>query len=172
MKHELQNIISGKSQVVFGTIIQAATHYLRESKSSSEMAQRSIGFKKQEEGFLEQFANQNSLWYPKIDVKQFVSNGAEQLVYLKDNRKVLKLNDSIYYTSWEHYFNNLLLNNYFFSDTAYNLLGFYKAHSTFYAVVEQTFVLATEKTNLEHVKLFLENAGFINKKIMITNTLN
>jgi hypothetical protein len=164
MKHELQNIISGKSQVEFGTIIQAATHYLRESKSSGEMAQGSIDFKKQEEGFLEQFANHHSLWYSQIDVKQFVSNGAEQLVYLKDNRKVLKLNDSIYYASWEDYFNNLLLNNYFFPDTAYNLLGFYRTQTTFYAVVEQTFVLATEKTNLEHVKLFLENAGFINKK--------
>ncbi|MEM0543534.1 hypothetical protein WFZ85_12995 [Flavobacterium sp. j3] len=164
MKHELQNIISGKSQVEFGATIQAVTHYLRESKSSSEMAQGSIDFKKQEEGFLVQFANQNSLWYPKIDVKQFVSNGAEQLVYLKDSRKVLKLNDSIYYSSWEDYFNNLLINNCFFPDTAYRLLGFYKTHTTFYAVVEQNFVLATEKTNLEHVKLFLENAGFINKK--------
>lgn len=164
MKHELQNILSGKSQVEFGATIQAATRYLSQSKSSSEMAQGSIDFKKQEEGFLEQFANQHSLWYPQIDVKQFVSNGAEQLVYLKDNRKVLKLNDSIYYASWEDYFNNLLLNNYFFPDTAYQLLGFYKTHTTFYAVVEQTFVLATEKTNLEHVKQFLEHAGFINKK--------
>lgn len=164
MKHELQNILSGKSQVEFGATIQAAARYLSQSKSSSEMAQGSIDFKKQEESFLEQFANQHSLWYPQIDVKQFVSNGAEQLVYLKDNRKVLKLNDSIYYASWEDYFNNLLLNNYFFPDTAYQLLGFYKTHTTFYAVVEQTFVLATEKTNLEHVKQFLEHAGFINKK--------
>lgn len=164
MKHELQNIISGKSQVEFGTIIQAAAHYLRTCKSSSEMAQGSIEFKKQEERFLEQFANQNALWHPQIDVKQFVSNGAEQLVYLKDNRKVLKLNDSIYYASWEDYFNNLLLNNFFFPDTAYNLLGFYKTHTTFYAAVEQTFVLATEKTNLENVKLFLEHTGFVNKK--------
>lgn len=164
MKHELQNILSGKSQVEFGAAIQAAAHYLRKSKSASEMAQGSINFKKQEASYLEEFANENSLWHPKIDVKQFVSNGAEQLVYLKNNRKVLKLNDAIYYASWEDYFNNLLLNNYFFPDTAYHLLGFYKTHTTFYAVVEQTFVLATEKTNLEHVKLFLEHAGFVNKK--------
>jgi hypothetical protein len=164
MKHELQNILSGKSQVEFGATIQAAAHYLRKSKSASEMAQGSIYFKKQEASYLEEFANENLLWHPKIDVKQFVSNGAEQLVYLKNNRKVLKLNDAIYYASWEDYFNNLLLNNYFFPDTSYHLLGFYKTHTTFYAVVEQTFVLATEKTNLEHVKLFLEHAGFENKK--------
>jgi len=131
MKHELQNILSGKSQVEFGATIQAAAHYLRKSKSASEMAQGSIHFKKQEASYLEEFANENLLWHPKIDVQQFVSNGAEQLVYLKNNRKVLKLNDAIYYASWEDYFNNLLLNNYFFPDTAYHLLGFYKTHTTF-----------------------------------------
>lgn len=55
MKHELQNIISGKSQVRHGDAIQAIARYFRASKSSSEMAQGSIDFKKQEEGFLEQF---------------------------------------------------------------------------------------------------------------------
>ena len=33
-----------------------------------------------------------------------------------------------------------------------------------YAVVEQNFVIATEKTDLENVKLFLKNSGFFNKK--------
>jgi hypothetical protein len=55
LKHELQNILSGKSQVEFGASIQAAARYFRRSKSTSEMAQGSIDFKKQEEGFLEQF---------------------------------------------------------------------------------------------------------------------
>lgn len=57
-----------------------------------------------------------------------------------------------------------MLNNFFFPDTAYNLLGFYKNEKALYAVVEQNFVIAKEKTNLINVKLFLENSGFINKK--------
>jgi hypothetical protein len=55
MKHELQNIISGKSQVRHGDAIQAIARYLRGSKSTSEMAQASINLKNQEEGFLVQF---------------------------------------------------------------------------------------------------------------------
>ena len=46
MKHELQNIISGKSQVRHGDAIQAIARYLRGGKSASEMAQGSIDFKK------------------------------------------------------------------------------------------------------------------------------
>ena len=83
---------------------------------------------------------------------------------MKDDKSVLKLNDSIYYTSWIDYLNNLLLNNYFFSDTAYQLLGFYKSDTILYAVVEQPFVKATEKTNLDLVKQFMLSNGFENTR--------
>ena len=49
-----------------------------------------------------------------------MSEGAEQKVYLKDTEHVIKLNDAIYYNSWKDYLYNLLLHNYFFSDTAYD----------------------------------------------------
>ena len=74
----------------------------------------------------------------------------------------MKLNDSIYYAFWEDYFDNLLLNNYFFPETAYNLLGFYKpTDNILYALVEQNYIKATEPTNLQEVKDFLQNNGFI-----------
>ncbi len=77
---------------------------------------------------------------------------------------VLKLNDAIYYASWIDYLHNLLLNNLFFPDTAYQLLGFYKDLDIIYAVVEQPFVKATEQTDLNKVKEFMENNGFSNTK--------
>ncbi len=163
MKHELQNIISGKSQVKHGTTIQAAANYIRNGKKTRDLAKGSNDFKKQEESYLIDFANQNALWR-EINIQDFISNGAEQLVYLKDQKHVIKLNDAIYYTSWEDYFINLLLNNYFFPDTAYQLIGFYKNEKGFYAVVEQIFVLANNKVDLINVKEFLENSGFKNKK--------
>lgn len=73
MKHELQNILSGKSQVEFGATIQAVSSYLRKGKSSSEMAQGSIDFKKQEESYLEQFAYQNYF----IDSKKLIEEHIE-----------------------------------------------------------------------------------------------
>jgi hypothetical protein len=164
MKHELQNIISGKSKVKHGATIQASASYLKDGKRAGTLVEKGIHIKKQEEILIEQFATQKSLLITDLNIENFVSSGAEQMVYLKDNRKVLKINDKIYYASWEDYFNNLLLNNYFFPDTAYKLLGFYKNEKALHAVVEQNFVLATEKTELNNVKLFLENSGFINKK--------
>jgi len=70
------------------------------------------------------------------------------------------LNDAIYYLSWVDYFVNLLLNNYFFPDTAYKLLGFIEDSSILYAVVEQHFINATEKTDLKHVEQFMTSNGF------------
>jgi hypothetical protein len=61
---------------------------------------------------------------------------------------------------WTDYFINLLLNNYFFPDTAYKLLGFFENNSTVYAVVEQQFIKATEKTDLKHVEQFMNSNGF------------
>ncbi|OAZ02981.1 hypothetical protein [Flavobacterium succinicans] len=70
----------------------------------------------------------------------------------------------IYYLSWEDYFNNLLLNNYFFPDTAYQLVGFYESESVLYAVVEQAFIKSDQDTNLENVKNFLAENGFKNTR--------
>lgn len=75
------------------------------------------------------------------------------------------MNDAIYYATWYNYFINLLLNNYFFADTAYKLVGFYKkSHQIIYAVVSQHFVTATEKKNNENVIEFMKANGFINTK--------
>lgn len=57
-----------------------------------------------------------------------------------------------------------MLNNYFFPDTAYQLLGFYKDKEIIYAVVEQPFVKATEKTDLKQVKKIMLANGFLNTK--------
>ena len=118
------------------------------------MAKDQQQHKEEETKSLIQFAEDNKLWVD-INIDLYVSQGAEQKVYLKDGLTVLKLNDAIYYASWVDYFHNLLLNNLFFPDTAYQLLGFYKESSILYAVVEQPFVKANEKTDLNIVKAFL-----------------
>lgn len=47
---------------------------------------------------------------------------------------------------------------------AYELLGFYHSDDNLCAVVKQPFVKSTEITNLNNVKEFLAENGFINKK--------
>ncbi len=164
LKNELHNIISGKSEVRFGATIQAISHFLNQrSQTSSELKDTKL-FKTEEATELEFFLSQNNLWVDNIDFTQYVSEGAEQKVYLKDSEHVLKLNDSIYYNSWKDYLNNLLLHNYFFEDTAYKLLGFTKNEGILYAVVEQAFVSITSNTNLKDVKSFLTSNGFENNR--------
>jgi hypothetical protein len=164
MKDDIQNILSGKSQVKHHHLIQSTCSYLKRSQGTSSMAKDQQQHKEEETKSLIQFAEDNKLWVENINIDLYVSEGAEQKVFLKDGTSVLKLNDSIYYASWVDYFHNLLLNNLFFPDTAYKLLGFYKNLDVLYAVVEQPFVKANEKTDLNFVKSFLENNGFLNKK--------
>ena len=139
MKYELQDIICGTGKVSYGNTIKAAASYLRGSQSASRMAQKDK---------------------PKIDLSLFVSEGAEQKVYLNGEKEVLKLSDSIYYASWLDYFYNLLLHNYFFPDTAYQLKGFYRDNGTLYAVVRQDYIKADAPTSLENVRAFMEMNGF------------
>lgn len=164
LKNELRNIISGKNEVRHGTTIQAITSYLRGSSQASGVAKNEKHFKKQETKLLKKYITENNFWASNIDISNYVSEGAEQKVYLKDTEYVLKLNDGIFYTSWEDYFNNLLLHNFYFADTAYELIGFIEENEILFAVVKQYFVKATDKTILETVKEFLTVNGFVNTR--------
>lgn len=128
------------------------------------MAKEKHQNKAKETSKLIQFATLNNLLFETIDTQKFISSGAEQKVFIKDEFHVIKLNDAIYYASWQDYFYSLLLNNYFFADTAYQLLGFYLEENNCYAVVEQAFVRADSLTDLTQVKTFLNNNGFINTR--------
>ena len=164
LKDELYNVLSGKSEIRFGTVIQAITSYLNNGEKASPTFEVEKHFKKQETEKLEKYISENNLWMKDIDLSQYVSEGAEQKVYLKDSEHVLKLNDSIYYSSWKDYFYNLLLHNYFFSDTAYELIGFTKDKKILYAIVKQNYVSITSNTNLTDVKTFLTLNGFENNR--------
>jgi len=124
LKNELQNILSGKSQVSQGTLIQAAIRYLRRSSPTSSMAEADKQHKNEETERLKKYITESKLWLDDINFSDFISEGAEQRVFTKDEKNVYKLNDSIYYSTWVDYLHNLLLNNFFFPDTAYQLLGF------------------------------------------------
>jgi hypothetical protein len=165
MKHELQSIISGKSEVRNGAVIQATACYLKGSQRSSELAKGEKLYKKQEAKVLKDYISKNNLLFPGVEIENYVSEGSEQKVYLKDGRTVIKLNDAIFYESWEDYLNCLLLHNFFFPDTAYQLLGFYlDDQENIFAVVQQPFVRANEKTDLLEVKNFMEANGFANTR--------
>ena len=119
-------------------------------------------YKQQERESLIRYFDENNLRFDKLlNFDLFVSEGAEQKVYIKDHKTVYKLNDAIYYETWEDYLINLQLNNYFFPETAYVLIGFCLIEEILYALVEQPFVTANEPTNLQLVKKFMYSNGFL-----------
>ena len=151
IKYELQHIISGNGEKGNGSNIQAATHFLRRCKKASGKIKETKYTKEQEATCLKKFINQNNYWFDgDIPEETKIGEGAEQKVYLSsDNKYVLKLNDSIYYEFWIDYLHNLLLHNYFFPNTHYQLLGFKEKENILYAVLKQSFIQLTEPTILK-----------------------
>lgn len=164
LKNEIRTIISGTSEVRYGAAIQAAARHLDHGPQTSPKSQVSKQVREQETKELERFISEKNLWIVDIDFSKYVSEGAEQRVFLKDSNSVIKLNDAIYYSSWKDYFHNLLLHNFFFPDTAYELLGFTKENDSLFAVVQQDFVSITETTDLNRIKAFLSSNGFSNTR--------
>jgi Serine/Threonine/Tyrosine Kinase found in polyvalent proteins len=165
IKYELQNIIHGKSENSPRTLIETITNHLRTSQRTSSLVEKNKQYKQEETEKLIAYCNANNLWtLDKINLNLYISEGAEQKVYIKNDTTVYKLNDSIYYSTWQDYFTNLLLNNYFFPDTAYALIGFCLIENVLYALVEQAFVTANEPTNLKQVKEFMNTNGFLNTR--------
>lgn len=85
MKNEIHNVLSGKSEVRFGTLIQSITRYLNNGQKASRTLENDKHLKKQEAEKLEWYISENNLWIKDLDFSQYVSEGAEQKVYLTDN---------------------------------------------------------------------------------------
>ena len=73
LKDELHNVISGKSQVRFGAIIQAIASYLKDGETTSTETPNPKSFKSEETKRLENYISQNQLWIEKIDLSQYIS---------------------------------------------------------------------------------------------------
>ncbi len=82
MKDELRNIISGKSKVRDGAAIQATARYLKRSAETSQVAKEEKHYKEKEAARLKEYITKNNLWLANINIADYVSEGAEQKVYL------------------------------------------------------------------------------------------
>ena len=165
LKHELQSIISGIGDHSAEDFIKATAHYIRESQKTSRDTEKSEFSKEQEAKKLTEWIDSQNHWFSKHDENRFIARGAEQRVYLYSDQKfVYKFNDTIFYEFWLDYFYSLLIHNYFFPQTAYELIGFYQEKDVLFAVVKQPFIEITEPTNLPSVKEFLNQNGFELKK--------
>ncbi|ROI15041.1 hypothetical protein EGH73_00135 [Epilithonimonas hominis] len=163
MKNELQNIITGNGQIGDKNLIKTIQDVLRRNEKSIQISSQNKLVKSEEEIFLKNIIEAEDLTYKEeISESNYISEGAEQKVYRLDHKYIIKLNDTIFYASWKDYFNSLLIHNYFFNSTKYELLGFKIINKKIFAVVKQRFVKADETVDLEQVKSFLEFNNFRN----------
>ena len=161
LKNELQNIISGTGKNSTRNLIKAAAYHLGKSKTTGRNPQEIELSKDQETAQLTGWIEESGLWFKEIDESRYIARGAEQRVYLdKDPRYVIKLNDSIFYAYWIDYFHSLLIHNFLFPQTAYELIGFYAETNLLHAVVKQLFIEITEPTDPVAIKEFLSVNGF------------
>jgi len=165
LKDEIKNIISGTGFVTKGNIIHAVANHIRKSKKASTVPKEKELVKEQEAERILAFARRHEFLLPTINRDRYLAEGAEQKVYFEpDGRHVIKLNDSIFYETWEDYFNSLLLHNYFFPETSYELTGFYHENNKLYAVVKQVYVFANEATDESAINKFMTANGFQSKR--------
>lgn len=163
IKNELQNIITGNGQIGDKNLIKTIQDVLRRNEESIQISSQNKLVKSEEEIVLKHIIEAEDLTYKEeISESNYISEGAEQKVYRLDDKYVIKLNDTIFYASWKDYFNSLLIHNYFFNSTKYELLGFKIINKKIFAVVKQRFVKADETVDLEQLKSFLEFNNFRN----------
>jgi hypothetical protein len=84
-KNHLYAVISGTVQVRHGKIIQTIANYLREGETTSADTKGSKQFKAQERQRLKSYLSNHHLWVERIDLHQYVSEGAEQKVFLNNS---------------------------------------------------------------------------------------
>jgi len=165
LKHELWNLLSGTGKTKPENLIQAIAGYLAAGKTTGEKAEISKLTNQEETKLITEYINLHQHRDIQIDESRFIAEGAEQKVYLsKEGNTVIKLNSGVFYYNWSDYLHNLLLHNFFFPATQYTLLGFIINDNSLCAVVQQPYIMANEITNLENVRGFMENNGFILKK--------
>lgn len=108
-----------------------------------------------------------------IDHNKYVPpGGVEHKIYWYDDKTIVKTNNLHYYNSWKDYFNSLLLHNYFFPGTAYDLIGFAEEHGKLLPVVKQEFIQATMATDIEDIRKFAYDNGFSSDEDYAYNYIN
>jgi hypothetical protein len=168
-REELQNIVNGTR--IAGPADNCATvrNLLVEgfgtgSTVKSEFESRAI-VKEKQTSFLKAWAKEAGIWLEDLPIgSQYLTKGGESKIYLAPDRlNVIKLNDAIYYATWDEYLNSLVLHNLLFPNTAYTLIGFTEIHNGLSAMLQQPFIEG-EQAGLDDIRELLSYNGFENTK--------
>jgi Serine/Threonine/Tyrosine Kinase found in polyvalent proteins len=168
-RNKLQNIVNGAR--LEGPADNCATvrNLLIESFGTgstvkSEFESRAI-VKEKQANFLRAWAEETGIWLENLPIgSQYLTKGGESKIYLAPDRlNVIKVNDAIYYATWDEYLNSLLLHNLLFPNTAYTLIGFAEIGNGLSALLQQPFIEG-EQAGLDDIRELLSYNGFENTR--------
>jgi Serine/Threonine/Tyrosine Kinase found in polyvalent proteins len=168
-RNKLQNIVNGAR--LEGPADNCATvrNLLIESFGTgstvkSEFESRAI-VKEKQASFLKAWAEETGIWLENLPIgSQYLTKGGESKIYLAPDRlNVIKVNDAIYYATWDEYLNSLLLHNLLFPNTAYTLIGFAEIGNGLSALLQQPFIEG-EQAGLDDIRELLSYNGFENTR--------
>ncbi|MGB4959125.1 MAG: hypothetical protein WBO36_06580 [Saprospiraceae bacterium] len=139
--------------------------FLLNESSTLHAGEGSYLDKEEEAQILLSYIKQQNLYYHGLQFSVFLDEGAEQKVFFdEENKKVIKLNDAIFYVNWTQYFESIIVHNILFKETQYELLGFMVVNELIYSVVSQDYIAPTAKTEVNDIKELLLKKGFSIKK--------
>lgn len=169
IRERLQNIVDGTR--IEGSADRCTTlrnllveSFGTSSTVKSEFESRSI-IKEKQASFLKSWVEYTGLLLNDLpDGSEYLTKGGESKVYLAaDGLNVIKVNDAIYYATWDEYLNSLVLHNLLFPNTAYLLIGFIVIGNSLSVVLQQPFIEGGQ-ARLDDIKEFLSYNGFENTK--------
>jgi hypothetical protein len=169
-RKKLENIVRGK--VIEGKVDTCTS--IRNDLCASFSTSRTVKtdfegqsiVKEKQVKALKAFADKHHLWVTDLpEESQYLTHGGEAKVYLdKDDKNVIKLNDTVYYATWLEYFNSLVIHNLLFPDTAYTFLGFTEKGDCLLAVLKQPYISSDGIAGLDNIKQLLSFNGFENTR--------
>lgn len=169
IREKLQDIVRGARLPGPTDRCSTIRNFLIESFGTGTTVKREFEsravIKEEQASFLKSWAGKNGLWLDSIPQgSAYLTRGGESKVYLAaGGLNVIKVNDGIYYATWAEYFNNLVVHNLLFPNTAYSLLGFIENDNDLNVVVQQPFIEG-EQARLDDIRELLNFNGFENTK--------
>jgi hypothetical protein len=159
------NVLEGYTDTIT-TIRNVLCTIYPTSRTVKEDFEGKLRVKEEQADFLINYCKSNNLLINILPSdEQFITRGGEALIYLAaEGRTVIKVNDAVYYATWLEFLNSVLLHNLFFSNTAYELLGFAIKENILVAVLQQPLITSDELVELRDIREFLEFNGFKNTK--------
>lgn len=145
------------------SLLEEASCIIRRSKATAGNVESTEGYKRGQVEDLISFANTYNLWIDFSTLTTiYLDKGGENEVFYDGASTIFKLNNFEYAgDDLENFFIRIEAHNLFFSNVAYQMIGFaYNSLHEFCAVLVQPYVRAKREATEEEIAEYMQALGF------------